>query len=184
MIGLARYCIFIFIPLSIAAQDDICWDETTPLKWSDFKGEINSTTTYIGTASTAASSVRIISKSFWRENMPDYNFKNVFSRSLSWVSDTTESLLSHEQLHFDISEIYARRARKSVDSLRKLGIKDLSIYKKKVNHVLRKVNSYQLLYDQETAHGVIEFRQDIWANKILEELKSLQEYASKHNCKE
>jgi hypothetical protein len=42
-------------------------------------------------------------------------------------------VLQHEQIHFNISELYARKIRKSADSLARKNITNLNIYRNMVN---------------------------------------------------
>ena len=183
---LVTCCIIsLFVTSFGVAQHTICWDEARKLEWEDFKGEIDSTLTYIGKKAKAASFVRIVYKSHWKEGMPNYTFLNLFHTRISWVSDTTKSLLSHEQLHFDISELYARKARKSVDSLRSCGEKSLAVYSNIIKPILSELSQIQYNYDRETAHGVIASRQDIWNNKIARKMEELSIYTlSQEECEE
>jgi predicted secreted Zn-dependent protease len=43
--------------------------------------------------------------------------KNYFDKDQSWMMVKNAYVLQHEQIHFNISELYARKIRKSADSL-------------------------------------------------------------------
>src|SRR5258707_8332834 len=109
-----------------------------------------------------------------------YNVKAVFYRYTSWdkVKDTTKYLLAHEQLNFDITELYARKMRKAFKGLGYWTQSTANAYsaiKKKIyaDHITRQND-----YDAKTTHGTIKKVQLEWANKIRAELEILKEFTS------
>jgi predicted secreted Zn-dependent protease len=80
-------------------------------------------------------------------------------------------VLSHEQLHFDISELFARKMRKIMAETRftsnaRAEVK--AIYKK----VLQDLSAFQSLYDHETNYSRDHQKQLAWNNKIKEALST------------
>jgi hypothetical protein len=81
-------------------------------------------------------------------------------------------LLEHEQAHFDLCEVYARRLRKRVeDSNYKLDI-DNAIFE-----VFEAFKKRQKLYDQETNHSRNKEKQAEWLKIIANELSELDNYS-------
>ena len=108
-----KYFIFSLLasPLLNFGQDKneelIDWNATNRLTWNDYKGNPDPNS---GAAATTTSYLGI-----------EYNFKNNtvtykivcrFSKNKSWGMYKTDHILGHEQGHFDITEISARKLNK------------------------------------------------------------------------
>ena len=101
-----------------------------------------------------------------------------FNPKGSWVkkSDKTDYLLKHEQTHFDIYEVNARKLREELQTKK--------LTPKNAQDVLnRLVDKYQELniktqerYDSETEHSIKEAKQKKWNDKIAAELEELSAY--------
>lgn len=176
----ARSILFVFIfsqsfnvfpqVLSIK-RDSIPWNTNYSLKWTDFMGKPD---TSIWIAVCAAS---IYVKGFWEDDLPNFLVSNAFIKNNAWTRDTTSTgVLRHEQLHFDIAEVYARKIRKSVDSLRRKKIKTIEAYSTEIQKLLKIRRETDGLYDEETIHGVNGKEQADWNKKILKELNDLSAY--------
>lgn len=151
------------------------WSIRNKLKWSDFKGCVP--------AKESESNVKavcpheIVVSPFREKGILNYRVKVIFLKNQAWTKDTSSYVLAHEQLHFDIAELYARRLRKSISEIaRRSG--SLDEYQKVIEELLLKENKAQEEYDRETAHGIYEKHQFEWAKKIIIELESLKEYTS------
>ena len=102
-----------------------------------------------------------------------YNIYPVFFRYLSWLYDTTQ--LPHEQLHFDISEVYARKMRRCIQLMKK----DPDNYewlKIKLNELYYDHAKYHVLYDKETHSGKFVNMQLLWNRNIATQLDTLKKY--------
>ncbi len=115
----------------------ILWQENKKLKIQDFKAENKDTIKvnrqqFLG----AISAIRIEYSSFQRNknSVPDFSIKTYFDPNESWMLLKNDYVLQHEQIHFDLTELYARKMRKSVESLRQKNITNISIYRKKIQH--------------------------------------------------
>jgi hypothetical protein len=166
----------LFSQESCIKQDSIIWSNNYRLKWSDFAGSVDASSNWM--AGCAAS---IYVKGFRDNGLPNFSVSNSFIRGDAWTKDTTSLImLRHEQLHFDIAEVYARKIRKAVDSLRRKNVKTVEAYSMEIQKLLRMRNETDNLYDEQTAHGVNGNAQSNWSQKILKELESLNDYAVKH----
>lgn len=167
---------FISLPGSAQPQDYdpdryIEWNEFYKLSWDNFENTVSDDT--FGDAGTA---VKIIAKPYFVGKRIEYNVYPLFDRKKSWVYEKDPALLAHEQLHFDIAELYARKIRKKVATLQAENNKDLSYYNTEINKLLLESNELDMQYDMETLHGGIKVKQTEWREKINVELKTLEKF--------
>lgn len=120
---------------SFVKDDFILWQENKKLKIQDFKADNKDTIKvnrqqFLG----AISAIRIEYSSFQRNknSVPEFSIKTYFDPNESWMLLKNDYVLQHEQIHFDLTELYARKMRKSVESLRQKNITNISIYRKKI----------------------------------------------------
>ena len=125
------------LSFSFVKDEFILWQENKKLKIQDFKAENKDTIKvnrqqFLG----AISAIRIEYSSFQRNknSVPDFSIKTYFDPNESWMLLKNDYVLQHEQIHFDLTELYARKMRKSVESLRQKNITNISIYRKKIQH--------------------------------------------------
>jgi hypothetical protein len=91
--------------------------------------------------------------------------------------EETDYLLNHEQKHFDLQEVFARKIRKRYlektdyifDNLQK-DLNDI------FNDEISKSHELQALYDAETDHSINVEKQNEWNAKISNWLKELDDY--------
>jgi len=160
---------------SIETTDSIHWCSDYRLQWTDFKGKVPQDVGWNAVCSSHISAV-----GYYENKMPNYRVINYFVKSESWARDTTSSLLlEHERLHFDISEIFARKISQAVDSLREKHETKVSVYTRTVNSWLDVWDKWTDAYDEETSHGLRPSKQEEWAIKIQKELSALEKYATK-----
>lgn len=87
-------------------------------------------------------------------------------------------LLKHEQLHFDISELFARKLRQYLLK-QKLSKKELnSFLKNAIDANNQFMNHFQDKYDLETEHGKARGKQLEWEKRISIELRALEAYTN------
>ena len=160
-----------------------CWSEENSLIFSDFQGQPKDQkeTGYVG----AETATPIFVKGIPGSTMPNFQVIMYFDKKVSWIIPSLhelqfKELLAHEQLHFDISELYARKIRKAVDSLRRSNVQDASTYQTYIKIIFNDWHLAQDQYDAETATGLIEEAQVLWNRKVKSELALYSEYAS--NC--
>ncbi|MBO0592297.1 DUF922 domain-containing protein [Cellulophaga sp. E16_2] len=174
--GFIRIIPFFFVlfilPLSAQEEEIILWDANTKLSWADFKGEPTNTRAAAVTASGLTYSFSTLRKN---DAVVEVNFevKSHFYPNESWyrpeVCDTV--ILKHEQLHFDITELYAR---KFLERLNKATFTNKAKAEVKAiyNQINTELNEYQNLYDAETNFSRNREQQVIWEirlNKLLKD---------------
>ena len=99
---------------------------------------------------------------------------------LSWSRSPEQSgyILQHEQLHFDITELYARLFRKRLSENVKTA-RDIQKINTIGKVIMRDWDMEQHAYDRETDHSMNEEKQAEWAFHVKERLDALKEFASK-----
>ena len=168
---------------SFVKDDFILWQENKKLKIQDFKAENKDTIKvnqqqFLG----AISAIRIEYSSFQRNknSVPDFSIKTYFDPNESWMLLKNDYVLQHEQIHFDLTELYARKMRKSVESLRQKNVTKISIYRKKIQHwnVMKEKASNQFDADNQDYYIKIGQKilfqknpqQEAWKKKVDREL--------------
>jgi len=158
--------LFLFLILSIGSLEaqSIYWKEDRKLTWEDYKGDPPLTRTaartYVGFSFNVISLDPIT-------NIGIYQVKSFFVSDSSWVQPGLwhrTDLLEHEQLHFDLAELYATQIRNLI--VGKTPSEAKSIYKV----MLPQYRQRQRDYDFETRHGIKEIEQKHWNQMISEEL--------------
>ena len=84
------------------------------------------------------------------------------------IKDANEELLKHEQLHFDMAEIAARKIRRRFDETKEpcAADNDSAALNRFVGEVTRDYRREQAQYDQETKHGTFLFGQGKWESRV------------------
>ncbi|AVI49832.1 DUF922 domain-containing protein [Pukyongia salina] len=99
-------------------KEKMQWDESRPLTWSDFKGVPNGSDDYVASTNSGISLSYSIG---YRNGEYKFNFtvQSNFYPKQSWYRPeaASEYILKHEQTHFDISELHARKLRKKLMEL-------------------------------------------------------------------
>jgi len=155
-----------FMTSQADCQDTIYWRKDNKLTWSDFKGEP------VGTSRHRAVTSSGIAYSW---SLPDTGayFKTAafFVTNRSWTKSVKDTnTLNHEQGHFDITEIYARKLLASLQQLNR----DKKATKQSIAQVAEKTiaqkNDFQKQYDFETSFGINREAQKKWDELILAQL--------------
>lgn len=155
----------------------LVWDENYRLQVTDFLSQtkkIKKAFAYV----TTHIKVKICLNE--KENRIRFYVSSILLRNKSWISDKTEKISDqvfiHEQIHFDISELYARKLKKDID--KKIG-KNYSNYKiKKLKKIINK-NFYEEDKYNEYFHKITRgFRSDEekFYNNVRNEIKKLDKY--------
>lgn len=150
----------------------IPWETSRKLTWKDFKGKP------FKTAWAAATTASGISYSFTGQERGDgyeldFKVNAFFYPDKSWYQPKLcdDVVLRHEQLHFDISELYARKLRIKLDSTRftknvKEEVKVL------YEQTLEELHRTQSQYDYETNYSRDQEQQLRWNKKIASALNA------------
>ncbi len=177
-----RLLLFAFLLISsftgIAQGDKLPWQENTKLTWNHFTGnadlssEFFARTEYSFQYSSGTDANKLLT----------IHVKCSFDKSKSWKKPEkklTPELLAHEQGHFDLAELFARKMRKAFAeyaATHKDGpttSADLAaIFKRYMNECYALQNTY----DKETDHSKNTAKQEEWNKKIPTLLAQLSQY--------
>ena len=171
----AAVCIAFLLPLWLPAQDPgeelIDWSENRRLTWSDYKASPDRNSDAAATTTTYLSISYNISDDF------SYRIESKFSKSRSWGIHKTPYILAHEQGHFDISEIFARKLNKKMLEYKFNKRTYQQELKRIYQEILDEKETLQNNYDRETNHSINKEKQAEWLKRIEKLLKEYENYA-------
>jgi hypothetical protein len=175
----------LFFIVGVKAQGDsnnqstLIWDSSRKLQWTDFKGHVDPNK--FGSAMTSHK-IEIKPTNVMvdeNDNIQGYQKMTVeaqFFMNKSWTATSSQHILSHEQLHFDIAELYARKIRQRFEEFKTNGIASFSKYQECYNLFWKESRNVQKRYDEETKHGQNKLKNKNWAIKIARQLDELKEF--------
>lgn len=168
-------CLFLFVQ----GEETITWNGNTKLHWGNFQGEPKYDTdvaaitasgiTYGFRSKSYANSSKIleystsVSAEFYPEN--------------SWYikERVNDTILGHEQLHFDITELHARMFRKRIEE-----VKITENIKEELNKIYKEINdslqAMQDAYDNGSDYSRDYQGQMEWEKRIAKELEKYKQY--------
>jgi hypothetical protein len=170
--------ILVFLFLATAAgvscqeENAILWDPGHRLKWSDFKAEPQENSP-VAAITASGISYRFSAMDGGKKMEVDCSINTFFYPESSWYRPelASQNILSHEQLHFDISELFARKMRARVERF-----SFTSDVKAEMNQIyeqiLKELQSFQKRYDEETNFSRKVEKQIEWNNKIAQALQA------------
>src|SRR4051794_13395397 len=155
-----------FIAISGKAQY-IRWTEGQSLTWDDFTGEVNESSKY---DAECFAEIRYEYR-FFTANRFEFEVYASFDKANSWRRKEmqSEGLLKHEQMHFDIAQLYAKKLKNDFESF---------TYTANFNDQIqllfeKRKQEYQTMqrqYDEETDHSLNKEKQKEWEEYILYEM--------------
>lgn len=153
------------------AEPGVPWREDLRLGWDDFRGEvppraIPAATTASGISYTYSANI------LHHEVILDYRVTAYFYPEESWYRPErcNDNTLAHEQLHFDISELFARKMRLRLETTtfsEDVKAEVRRIYKE----ILEELKAFQERYDRETDFSRNRGKQAEWNLRIAQALK-------------
>mgnify|MGYP001592442583 CR=1 FL=1 len=164
----------IFFLSFLPKQEAINWQNGSELNWKSFKAKAPRSSSY-----RALSAVGISAGMSLENNILELTVQSFFEPKESWTKEKeSEYLLNHEQMHFNISEIHARRLRKEYLNADWTLKNFNSNFSKMLKKQLAEENKMQKAYDSETNHSIVKEEQTRWDRFIKKELKELNRYGS------
>lgn len=163
----------------IARDDAIPWATRRPLTWADFKGR----PPVVASQVVAETAYTLIQGAVCTGSKFDFRVVAAFRPKDSWVRPTmlrtaadSAHALRHEQTHFDITEVHARRLRRYFSELMapcRISTGDLEAAAARIG---RDEKAAQAQYDAETDHGRAANQQARWEKDIAAQLLALAKY--------
>jgi len=171
--------IFIFtVPVLAQENEKLSWAENRILSWDDFKASPKKHLPYKANTNSGISFSWNATKSSDGIEI-NYEVGSNFYPNRSWVKEIEEVdyLLAHEQLHFDITELYARKLRKALESYNpgdKIKKELDAIY----SEIEQQRRQMQTKFDKETNHSINKEAEFKWRIFVKKELEKLSDYSS------
>jgi len=162
----------LWLPAQDPGEDLVSWSSSRRLTWSDYQAapERNSD-------AAASTTTYLMVNYHFKEGDFSYEIESKFSRTRSWGLHKTPYILAHEQGHFDIAEVFARKFHKRLSEYRfnrRTYQHDLQkIYKDIIDEKEKAQNDY----DRQTNHSINKEQQAIWLQRIDRWLKEYEDYA-------
>lgn len=156
----------------------IVWKEDLKLNWSNFKSTINHQRGTNVVAYTNCGWVYSVVKSSNPKSPVTIKIETVFNEDRSWkdTKKINDYVLGHEQKHFDIAEIFARKLRKEVQEKIKTSGDFNKNFQGIYNRLSNDYRKFQILYDKDTKNGMDEVKQVEYDRSITEELENFKIY--------
>ena len=165
---LAIIILMLFFFKSVDAQVDTekYWSKVDTLKWADFKGPVDLNSTF---DANTHSGLRYYwqMKFFGDSSKFSFSVNSFCNRYKSWYipGRETPALLRHEQLHFDISEFFARKLLAEFNAY-----KYTKDYRKEIIKIYQQMQSLRQImedkYDAQSNHSLNAYRQQWWERYV------------------
>lgn len=157
----------------------VSWDEKVKLTWKDFKGKPNLNSDAVAVTASGITFSYSIKKTKSKVLGFKTRIKADFYPEHSWCKkgEVDNHVLSHEQLHFDITELHARLFKEKVAVLKPSNniAEQLQKCHKEIDLALEKM---QNKYDNESNYSINKEGQALWKDYVAKELKRLHKYKS------
>jgi hypothetical protein len=149
-------------------EEAIVWQEGRSLTWDDFKGKPARRN------SVASTSYEIVKEVKYHGNTANVSIRSLFFPYLSWKRNgrNDEDILKHEQGHFDIAEIFARKLRSKVKLIKCESQTELEpMLRSLAVECDEAMDKFQDTYDRETDHSRNGDVQRKWNDSLKKELE-------------
>lgn len=160
-------------------EPTIAWDESYRLSWSDFKGKPNHEISAVALTASGISFEFSMKRSDKQVISFTAHVSSHFYPEQSWYKPALADVhvLGHEQLHFDITELFARKFRERITHLKVSNTIREEL--KNLNETINKeLSAMQDDYDAETNYSRDIEQQAKWKVYITNELQKLKKYQS------
>ncbi len=158
--------------LRAESQEMIPWELDKRLVWDDFLCEPKVGSDAVASTSTSLGIAYQLSNGELRYHITCY-----FNKEKSWGLMKTDYILAHEQGHFDITEIFARKLNEALQNY-KFSKRN---YKRDIGQIYQSIVSekeeFQRNYDAESDHSRNKKTQYDWLERIEKMLAETQPYA-------
>jgi hypothetical protein len=156
----------------MAADRAFPWSAGRLLAWSDFQGSPPS-------AGPEGAKTSYTLYSAWKCRGDVFEFRAIagFRPRQSWVkasvlNDSTQrrTILRHEQTHFDLAEVHARRMRRAFGDLAHPCARTDAELSALAQRLAQEEKAEQRRYDAETDHGLLADPQAAWSRDVAQRL--------------
>ena len=169
----------------VPSDTAICWQPGRPLTWADFtvrRRPAEDPAPGLG-SKAVVSYVHAVVYQVAGAGSPPPVVRALFTRSRSWVRAGAvfdrRAGLRHEQLHFDLAELSARKLRALLAEYAAAGRPAAGpAFEQRVYRLYAQEDNWQRRYDQETVGGSDPAAQARWQLLVAKELRKWASYQS------
>ncbi len=173
-----RIMVLITLLFSVFLQDEeLVWQKERLLTWSDFKAPAQRHSPAAAVTASGLTYNYVLNQVNGKITGFDATVLAHFYPEHSWCKEDeiTDHILSHEQFHFNITELHARLLRKALTRLKpnpKLDAQIRQAYRK----VNKDLDAMQRDYDKETSYSRNYESQEKWKEKVTFHINLLDAY--------
>lgn len=169
VVWVAVACLITLTVAVAASSGDVSWDPATPLTWSLFQAPPPADAIHRNEAAAIHMTIRwhasysVVSNGGpWTGRIETVTVTNTMEPSLSWVvtAKADAQVLHHEQVHFDLNEVYRRKLETVLTCIQaqhptKQGVLDAlnTALHQKADVILTQLQVAQERFDAESCHG-------------------------------
>ncbi len=152
--------------------DIIYWSGEHKLTWGNFEGNPR----YDYPDISALTSSGIMHYKGCKDGKIIFKVNAYFEKKESWVKNVARTThhLAHEQLHFDITELHARKLKKALKE-RNFRCDQEAEFEQFINYYLENWNNDQHAYDLLSRHSLDTLAQTDWFYRVAMELSLLKD---------
>jgi len=163
----------------------VCWQEGVKLRWKDFEAsrypmEASLLDVRVGACSATEVAVLPYTDAKGKSN---FLVESFFIKKYSWVRDSSSAFnritLDHEQVHFDINELFARKVRRVVAQYYLAGRYVFGPeLNQEISHLLEEKTAYNKAFDNDAYRDPSGWVVAKWQALVNQQLATLGAYAS------
>lgn len=162
------------IRIDVTETDKIIpWKSRRTLVWDDFRSAPKKDGDAVASTSTSLGLSYHV-----RDGRLTYQITCDFSKEKSWGSLKTDYILAHEQAHFDITELHARRLYEALSSYEFKPATFRADIGAIYNRIVKEKEDMQEAYDSQTDHSRRKMHQAEWLDQIEEMLTDTSVFAT------
>jgi len=162
------------LPVFHKENNTIPWSASRRLTWDDFESAPDR---HSGNAALTSSTISF-KYSYDPEKGFNYSISCLFEKNSSWGRVKTDYILAHEQGHFDIAEIYARKLNRRIQAWQFNAATAQKEIPAMYQQIMKELADAQNEYDSGTDFSRDRDGQGAWLARIRKDLGSLQPYAA------
>lgn len=149
----------------------LTWKSERKLVWTDFKGKPKENRGIVSAETYCE--VKVV-KSWDDGYIPKFNIVCVFKKYDSWHVVDDDYTLKHEQLHFDMWELFTRKIRKEIKRLNEEEKIEYDEYVDEFNRLIKEGDKLSADFDYDV-HFANE-KQPKWAKLVADGLSELSDF--------
>lgn len=164
-------------PESMNSEPVVEWEPQRKLTWSDFQAKRKPAGKIPAALSTCGFGFEATEEN---HHIVSVSIHVTFYQDKSWKNPEhqTETVLAHEQLHFDITELMGRKFYEEIAHLHQKGKLSQRTLKKTYDRISKEHSQLQELYDKQTNHSLNAKMQGWWADYITAQIQKTNPFSA------